>query len=102
MCAWLGNTADVVRKHYLRGIDDHFGQAHSGARCGVPTGTKVHDTSGQEATAEPVDSTNDSENKGRNVIRPMKNGVPGTLPKTPISGPYWTRTSDLSDVNRAL
>ncbi len=40
VCAWMGNSQAIARKHYLQVIDDHFEQASGAAECAAQTAPK--------------------------------------------------------------
>src|SRR5262249_43277100 len=46
VCAWIGNSRDVARKHYLQVTDDHFDRAAAGK-----------DSAAQSAAQEPAESS---------------------------------------------
>ena len=96
--AWLGNTPEIARKHYLQVTDDHFAKAiRGGAESGAPKAQNaaqhVHAdsrTNPQEKTQAPGDA------------RACATSCDSTRSDAmDSSGPYWTRTSDLRRVKLA-
>ena len=56
VCAWLGNSEDIAKKHYYQVTDDHFAQGATGSTTtGEPSPAAAEATSepdGQAAAAE--------------------------------------------------
>ena len=53
VCAWLGNSEDIARRHYLQVTDDHFAEASSGSSIdsGARGGALVAQNQAQHAQA---------------------------------------------------
>ena len=96
VCAWIGNSEAVARKHYLQVTDDHLAKALNETPEMTPE-TSEHQVTTLDSS-DHVKREKTTESSGL----PTKNGVPGKCLVTPLNRPNWTRTSDLHDVNVAL
>jgi hypothetical protein len=66
VCAWLGNSPEVARKHYLQTLDSHFEQA-AGTTAEEKVQNPAHDPDGQtpmEGELVGVGATKSPENPG--------------------------------------
>ena len=65
--AWLGNSPDVARKHYLQLTDAHFERATEGVEKSTPESTPVvHQNAHQRAAAEKCGEVRDFREGERN------------------------------------
>ncbi len=90
VCEWMGNSKIVAREHYLRATDADF---ESAVMPGTTSGTTLQPS----ATAD---------KRRQRIPRKMQKSsgntqFPEESEEVP-DGRYWTRTSDLHDVNVAL
>jgi len=90
VCAWIGNSRLVARKHYLQVTEDHMKRAASGA-------PGVAQIAAQQPAETPRTATH----------QPQASGVfpPETAVCEPVQfkcGPEWTRTIDLTVISGAL
>lgn len=99
VCAWLGNSPAVARKHYLQVTDEHFSQAvgSCSARHGE-NGTRIP----VEGALHELAAGGTQGFAGNRRPRKKPHAAATAAHGIASDGPCWTRTSDLSDVNRAL
>ncbi len=91
VCAWIGNTESVAAKHYLQLHDEHFDRATGALQNALRT---VQESGRTDANVEDTECEKTPVNTGRNDdIRVGAKSV-----EKGSSGRYWTRTSDLLDV----
>jgi integrase len=62
VCAWMGNTEAVARKHYLQVTEEHFAAAIKGSA--VSAAKSAADSAGQDRTFPVPQMQNPSENRG--------------------------------------
>ncbi len=101
VCRWLGHSPRVAVAHYAQTLDDDWQRA---------TGMdNAHQVALQKAMQEPAES-NGNQREVAISTAGESSEFPATsrqIPRVPdseenSSGRYWTRTSDLHDVNVAL
>jgi|HubBroStandDraft_6_1064221.scaffolds.fasta_scaffold37911_3 integrase len=108
VCAWLGNSPQVARRHYLRVTDDHFARAAAGnaveTKAAQQTAGMLRNASHRGVSDSPGDPGDDKKNPDipgdASDCDALRSG--GGYLSERQGGRYWTRTSDLHDVNVAL
>lgn len=52
VCAWMGNSERVARRHYLQVTDEHFAKAVDAARCNFAGRDALQSTANEKSSGE--------------------------------------------------
>lgn len=102
VCAWIGNSTAVARKHYLQVTEEHFERAAmDGAQAAQKAAQQQHEVTGSDRQAVLASNQESAEILGENGCLPITADNFGEEQKQG-HGPYRTRTYNLTLVRRAL